>query len=187
MYVKRRSPPSSAQSSANASIRRVPSTLIVSDAPSGRSKDTDAAPCTISETCAGDLERDVGVQAEAVVRDVAGERAHPVEVGLRRAERAGERLLQARAGVLVVGRADEDEDVAVGELQVAREQLDPDEAGRAGEQDGVAGGRGGEARGRGASVREPAHAASASASSSSIASPMPCAMRSASSASSACA
>ena len=172
MYVKRRSPPSSAHSSANASIR-------------ARALDVDRQRRAQRQVeghrrravddlrdLRRDLERDVGVQAEALVRDVAGERAHAVQVRLRRAERARERLLQPLAGVLVVVGADEHEHVAVGELQVAREQLDPDEAGRAGEQDA-----------RRAAQPPPPPAAS----SSSIASPIPCAMRSASSASSDCA
>ena len=89
----------------------MPSTLIARDASSASSNDTDAAPWTISETSPGDLDRDRRIEAQALVRDVARDRAHAIEVRLGGAERARERLAQPLQRVRVVARAHEHVDV----------------------------------------------------------------------------
>ena len=50
----------------------------------------------------GDRERELGIEAEAVLRDVARERADAVGPRLVAAERAAQRLAQALARVLAV-------------------------------------------------------------------------------------
>ena len=142
---------------------------------------------------AGDPPGDAGIEAEPVLRDVTGQHPDAAHPRLGRSERAAQRLAQPLAGVRVVASADQHVQRAVGQLQVADEQLRSDEARRACQQDAVAGGRGrlGRVAGQGrvtcGAIGDRAHAACASASSSSIAVSMPRAMRSASSASSACA
>ena len=136
---------------------------------------------------ARDLQRAVGIQAEPGLRDVAGERSHAMKPRLVAAERAAQRLAQPLGGMRVVARAHQRVHGPVGELQVAHEQLHPDEAGRARQQHAVAPRHRHRLEVVQLPRREDAHAASASASSSSIASSMPRAIRSASSASAACA
>jgi hypothetical protein len=134
---------------------------------------------------AGHPQRDLGLEAEPRRRDVPGQCLHAPSPRPHGSERARERLAQPLAGVLVVARPDQDEHAAIGELQVAREQLDPDAARRARQQDAVALRR--DRRVLAAPRRRRDHAEQARASSSSIASSIPRAMRSASSASDACA
>jgi hypothetical protein len=78
-------------------------------------------------------------QPQARRRQVARQRRHAALERTGVAARGRERVPNARRGLRIVAGADEGDHVALGALEVAREQLHADEAGGTGEQDGVVG------------------------------------------------
>ena len=76
------------------------------------------------------------VEAETRRGELAGDGTHPSAVATRpMAEQIRHHGLHAPAGRLVALGADDDDDRPVGALEVARQQLHPDEPGGTGEQD----------------------------------------------------
>ena len=70
-------------------------------------------------------------------RDVAAHRDHALRIGVVGAEQRDQRALHPGRGLAVVRAAHERVHATVGALQIARQQLHADEAGRAGQQHSV--------------------------------------------------
>ena len=109
----------------------------------------------LRERC-GEREPPAAGQPEARQGDVAAHRQQAVIEAFRRLHHARHRRPQARLRLRVVARPHERVDGPVGALEVAREQLHPEEAGRPGQQQRSV--RGGWRRGR----RKEAHRSSSS-------------------------
>ena len=122
-------------SSANSSIRRVPSTLISRASWSGSANDTEAALWTIVVTCsASSLQRaELSPSRGAVSSPATASTRSGVLPGLG-TEQVREHDVDALARGEIVARPNEGDDTAPAALEVARKQLHPDEPGRAGQQ-----------------------------------------------------
>ena len=106
---------------------------------SGSVNDTDAAECTMSVTRpASDVARGL-VEPEVRLLDVAGDRVDAVLVRAAVAQDRGHRLAQALVGLRLVARAHERVHAPVRALEVAREDLHPEEPGGSRDEDAVAG------------------------------------------------
>ena len=77
------------------------------------------------------------VEPEARLLEIGGDRDHALRVGLVATEEAPHRRGQAGRRLVVVARTDERVHRALRALQEARQDLHPDEAGRAGDQHGA--------------------------------------------------
>ena len=120
---------------ASLTISRVPSTLIRRASSSGSVKLIEAAQWTTAETEPASCSRMNGDSpSPGVSRSAASARTRPRRGrALGRHERR-QQLVDARLRGAIVGGPHERDDVAVGVLEHAGEQLHPDEAGRTGQQ-----------------------------------------------------